>query len=387
MKIENLHKIAVIGAGDMGHGIAQMALMSGYAVCLCDANWETAERGVERIFDSLDKFLSKGKISRELVESIKKEKLKVFHTVEDAVRDADFVIEAVPEIFEIKIPVLREIDKFAPKRAVIASNTSTMSIQRFAEAISRPDKIVGCHHFNPVVMMRLVEVIRCRYTSDETAQFACDYVDRIGKVLVFAKKDTPGFIANRIFAPVIVYLGLCRDVERFDPMDIDISMMKIGQKMGPFELFDYTGIDVVNMCQDYYHEHLHKNYGPPICTKALVEAGFCGRKSGRGFYDWPEGAGRPQMDEGRWTGKFNPDIQFFLEANEATKLLEDGVCTLRDCDNAMVYGYNTQGPVDFIQRFCPDEIATALQGLADRYGYEIFAPTETIKAGGYIGKR
>lgn len=382
MKIEELKKIAVIGAGDMGHGIAQVGLMAGYDVNLCDIKQEFVDRGIKRIYDSLDKFQSKGKIEAEKVEAIKGGKLKGFVSTAEAVKDADFIMEVVPERMDIKLPTLAAIDAAAPAHAIIATNTSTMSITKLATATKREDKVVGIHFFNPVVLMRLVEVIKGDKTSDETSKFACDYVKLIGKTLIFAQKDTPGFIANRIAAPTIVYNGLMLDREGFDPADIDLSMLKIGQKMGPMELADYSGVDVMSACQDYYHEHLDPEYGPSEAAKALLAAGHYGSKSKQGYYTWPE-KGRPQLDESKWTGKYDPDIPFFIQANEATKLAEAGVCTLEECDTAMVYGYNTQGPIDYIQKFEPAYIAEKLQAISDKYGYKIFKPTETIVSGKY----
>lgn len=382
MKISQLKTIAVIGAGDMGHGIAQVGLMAGFDVNLCDIKQEFVDRGISRIYASLDKLASKGKVDPELVEKIKGGRLKGFISIAEAVKNADFVMEVVPERMDIKLSTLSAIDAAAPAHAVIGTNTSTMSITKLAEATKRPEMVFGMHYFNPVVLMRLVEVIRGEKTSEETLAFACDYVNLLGKTLIVAMKDTPGFIANRIAAPVIVYNGLMLDKEHFEPADIDMSMMKIGQKMGPMELADYSGVDVMAACQDYYHEHLHPEYGSSNAAKALLEAKHFGAKSGQGYYTWPE-KGRPVIDESKWTGKYDPNIPFFIQANEATKLYEDGVCSLEECDIAMEYGYNTAGPVAYIKQFEPAYVATKLQEVADKFGYEIFKPTQTIVSGAY----
>lgn len=382
MKIEALKKVTVIGAGDMGHGIAQVALMNGYQVNLCDIAQEYVDRGISRIYQSLDKLAEKGKFDKEKVDAIKNGQLKGFVSLAEAVKGADFIMEVVPERMDIKMSTLAAIDAAKEEHAVIGTNTSTMSITKLAEAVSCPDKLFGMHYFNPVVLMRLVEVIKGEKTSEETLNFACDYVNKIGKELIVAKKDTPGFIANRIAAPVIVYNGLMLDKENLDPADIDLSMMKTGQKMGPMELADYTGVDVMSACLDYYHEHIDAQYEPSNAAKALLQAKHYGRKSGQGYYTWPE-KGRPVLDETKYTGKYDSDIPFFIQANEACKLFEDGVCSLEECDLAMEYGYNTQGPVKFIQDFEPDYIAQKLAEIAEKYGYSIFSPTETIKSGKY----
>lgn len=382
MKIEKLKKLAVIGAGDMGHGIAQVALMAGYNVNLCDIKQEFVDRGISRIYASLDKLQEKGKFPAEKVAAIKGGMLKGFTSIAEACADVDFVMEVVPERMDIKLPTLAAIDAAAPEHAVIGSNTSTMSITTLATATKRPDKMFGLHFFNPVVLMRLVEVIRGDKTSEETVQFALDYANKLGKTLVYARKDTPGFIANRIAAPVIVYNGLMLDVEGFEPADIDMSMMKIGQKMGPMELADYTGVDVMAACQDYYHEHLDPEYGSSKAMRNLLDNKNMGRKTGQGYYTWPA-KGRPVIDESKFTGKYDTNIPFFIQANEATKLYEAGVCSLEECDCAMEYGYNTAGPIKFVQDFEPAYIAGKLQEISDKYGYKIFAPTETIRTGAY----
>ncbi len=382
MKIEELKKIAVIGAGDMGHGIAQLALMAGYEVNLCDIKQEFVDRGISRIYASLDKLASKGKFDAARVEEIKGGKVKAFISIAEAVKDVDFAIEVVPEKEEIKLATLKQISDAIREDAVIATNTSTMSITDLSKAVAHPERFLGTHYFNPPVLMKLVEAIRGQATSDETLQFGIDYINKLGKVLVIARKDRPGFIANRMAAPTIVYNGLQLDVDGRTPEDIDISMMKAGQKMGPMELADYTNVFVMSACQDYYHVHLDPEYGPSKAAQKLLAEHHYGKPTGSGYYVWPE-TGRPVLDESKWTGTYDPDLFYFIEANEATKLFEEGVCSLEECDTAMEYGYNTPGPIDYIQKFEPEYVAGKLQEISDKYGYKIFAPTETIKSGAY----
>ncbi len=180
MKLADLKKIAVIGAGDMGHGIAQVGLMAGYEVNLNDIKQEFVDKGIQRIYDSLDKLASKGRVDAELVEKIKGGRLKGFVSLPEAVSDVDMVIEVVPERMDIKKTTLEAIDRYAPAHAIIATNTSTMSITTLATATKRPESVVGTHFFNPAVLMKLVEVIKGDKTSEETAHFACDYVKKIG---------------------------------------------------------------------------------------------------------------------------------------------------------------------------------------------------------------
>ncbi|MCI9488140.1 MAG: 3-hydroxyacyl-CoA dehydrogenase family protein [Lachnospiraceae bacterium] len=381
MRLQDLKTVAVIGAGDMGHGIAQVALMAGYQVRLCDIKKEFVERGISRIYASLDKLVSKGKFEAGRAEMIKNGQVRGFVSIAEAVAGAELVVEAVPESLEIKKDTLRQISE-ACGDGVIATNSSTMSITMLAEYVEKPENMVGIHYFNPAVLMKLVEVICGDRTSGETAAFACAYAKQVGKTAVLAKKDRPGFIANRIVAPVVVYNGLCIDREGISPADIDLSMMRAGQKMGPMELADYTGVDVTSACQDYYHEHLSPEYGPSETARKLMAEGHLGKKTGRGYYLWPE-AGRPELDESLYTGRYDPKIPNFIQANEACKLYEEGVCTLEECDTAMILGYNMEGPIAYIQNFAAEEISGVLNRLADKYNKEIFRPVKTIRTGAY----
>lgn len=383
MKLDQLKTAAVIGAGDMGHGIAQVALMAGYRVNLCDVKEEFVTRGISRIYASLDKLSAKGKIDSGLVDEIKAGRIATYTVIEEAVRDAQLIIEAVPERLDIKQSALERISAACGDDAVIASNSSTMSITLLAGFVQRPQNMVGMHYFNPAVLMKLVEVICGDKTSQETASFAREYAEHAGKTVVVARKDRPGFIANRIVAPVVVYNGLCIDRDGITPADIDLSMMKNGQKMGPMELADYTGVDVTSFCQDYYHEHLSPEYGPSEAAKKLLAEKHLGKKSGRGYYVWPE-AGRPVLDERLYTGKYDPNIPNFIQANEACKLFEEGVCSLEECDTAIELGYNMRGPIAYIQDFSPETVAAALNKVAAHFSKDIFLPTATIVSGKYI---
>ena len=235
-------------------------------------------------------------------------------------------------------------------------------------------------HANPELSMQ--EVRTPGKLAPEMRKLGFHVTEHVGKTVVVAQKDRPGFIANRIVAPVVVYNGLMVDRDGFTPADIDLSMMKNGQKMGPMELADFTGVDVTSFCQDYYHEHLSPEYEPSNAAKKLLAEHKLGKKTGQGYYTWPE-KGRPVIDESLYTGKYNPDIPNFIQANEACKLLEEGVCSLEECDTAMELGYNMEGPIHYIQRFEPQQIADALNAVADHFGKEIFRPVATITTGAY----
>ena len=382
MKLEDLKTVAVIGAGDMGHGIAQLAVMAGYEVHLCDIKTEFFERGVSRIYASMEKLVSKGRCPAEALEKAKAGALKAYIDIPEAVKDADFIIEVVAEKVNIKESVLRAASEAARDDAVIATNTSTMSITMLSSFVKKPERFIGTHYFNPAVLMKLVEVINGDKTSEETARFALDYAKKVGKISVHAKKDTPGFIANRIFYPAHIYNCACIEKDGIAPEDIDASMMNAGLKMGPMELIDYTGVDITASCFDYYCEHLSKEFCVPKVLADLLSQGKLGKKSGEGFYKWENGA-RPAIDKAAATSRYNSDMFFYVQANEATKLYEEGVCSLEECDNAMKFGYNTPGPIEYIKSRPAADVVKALSDAAEHFGISVFKPTATILEGKY----
>jgi enoyl-CoA hydratase/3-hydroxyacyl-CoA dehydrogenase len=280
MKVEDIKAIAVIGAGDMGHGIAEVALMAGYPVYLRDINQEFVDRGVARINESLTKLVSKEKVSAEHHEKIKSELLKPCVDLEEAVKEADLVIEAIPEIMELKKETFAAIDKATKPHTLMASNTSTMKITEIGSLTTRPEKVLGLHYFNPAVLMNLVEVIRGDKTSDETMQVAYDFVLKNGKVPVRVEKDVPGFIVNRVQAPSGVLLGCILDERIAQPEEVDALMRKLGMPMGPYELMDYTGLDIGYHGRQYYAKAIHPDFAPGRTIEAKIKAGQLGKKTG-----------------------------------------------------------------------------------------------------------
>ena len=380
MKVDDIKRIAVIGAGDMGHGIAEVVLLGGYSVAMSDIEQEFVDRGLNRIKESLAKLTEKGRVS----EDSRKEMLgsiETFVGVQKAVKDADFVIEAAPEVMETKKEVFRELDRLAPEHAVLASNTSNMSITEIAGATKRPVKVVGMHFFNPAVLMKLVEVIRGGETSDETMQLAYDLAAKMGKVPVRVEKDSPGFIYNRINAPVQLLLNEMVARGLAEPEEIDAAVKKTGMPMGPYELMDYVGNDVVYHESAYFAEKLSSDYKPPKWLKEMVDTGRLGKKSGKGIFDWSKG--RPEIDLAKAKADFDVNDILALQVNEATKLLEEGVArSPDDIDTVMINGGGaTKGPFQEAMDIGFGEIARKCEELAVKYGMEVFKPTETLKRG------
>lgn len=290
MTDESIRTVAVIGAGTMGHGIAQVCAMAGFGVSLHDPLPGRVEAALATIRGTLDKGVARGKVD-EATRTSALAHLREAGGLEDAVADADLVIEAVPERLEIKTALFADLGRLAPARAVLATNTSSLSVSRIAGATDRPGQVVGLHFFNPVHIMRLLEVVRGRETADETLAASLSFARHIGKEPIVVT-DTPGFASSRL--GVALGLEAMRMVEEgvASPADIDRAMeLGYNHPMGPLRLTDVVGLDVRLGIAEYLHGELGgEQYRPPEILRRMVAEGRLGKKSGRGFYDWTEEA-------------------------------------------------------------------------------------------------
>lgn len=284
-----IKKIAVLGAGLMGHGITQVATQIGkFEVYMRDIEQRFIDNGMTMIRESLQRFVKKG----QMTETQMNETLARIHPtldLKEAVSTADLIIEAAPENIELKKALFREVDNYAPEHAIIASNTSSVSITELASATKRPQKVCGMHFFNPPQLMKLIEVIRGAQTSDETTQTILEVARRMEKETVLVKKDCPGFIVNRILIPALNEAAAIYWEGTADRDDID-KAIKLGLNwpMGPLMLLDYIGSDTTLAIAEVLTKELDPKFHPSTGLKQMVKAQLLGRKTGKGFYDWTQ---------------------------------------------------------------------------------------------------
>jgi len=278
--------VAVIGAGTMGRGIAYAAAAGGYRTILEDVSASMLEQGLAYIRQSLDDGVARGKLTPPQKEQTLAQ-LGSARSVEDACREADLVIEAVPEEMELKLEIFTLLDKFAKPGAIFASNTSSLSITEMAAITFRPEKCIGMHFFNPVPKMKLLELVRGLETSEETIADCREAGRRMGKEVVVVR-EAPGFITSRINAMIGNEAFYMLEEGVATAEDIDKALkLGLNHPMGPFELVDLVGLDVRLSILDYLHRTLGEKYRPCPLLRQYVKAGRLGRKSGRGVYDYP----------------------------------------------------------------------------------------------------
>ena len=379
MKFEDVKKIAMIGAGAMGNGIATCGLMAGYTVALRDVEQRFVDSGVAGVKSSLAKFKEKGKITPEAHDSALARLIPIVD-LQEAVKDADFIIEAVPEKLEIKQSVFAELDKYAPKHAILASNTSNISITDIAKATSRPDKVIGYHFFNPAVLMKLVEITKGAKSSEESAQIGYELAKKMKKVPVIVHKDSPGFIFNRVNEPSTLLLSLILQAGKPTPEEFDAAMKPL-MPMTPFELMDYVGIDIAYNSLLYFSQVLSTEYKPSAAMDALLKAGTLGKKTGKGVYDWS--AGRPTIDLTKATKEYDINHLIATQVNEATKVLAEGVAeNAAEIDLAMANGGGSPfGPFTLAQSIGYPVLLERLEDLYKKFKLDVFKPTELMKKG------
>ena len=285
MRTMNIDKIAVLGAGQMGNGITQVAACAGYQVVMIDIKQEFVDRGIATIEKSLSKLVSKERMTQQDADAAR---ARISTSVDrSACHDVDLAIEAVPEILDLKLSIFSELDGICKPDCILASNTSSISISEIADATNRPHKVIGMHFMNPVPIMKLVEIINGKDTSEETNSAVIAAADKMGKTALSCN-DSPGFVSNRILCPMLneAILTLQEGVAKPEAID---GIMKLGMNhpIGPLALSDLIGLDTVLHIMNVLHEGLGDDkYAPAPLLIEMVEQGKLGRKSGEGFYQY-----------------------------------------------------------------------------------------------------
>lgn len=363
-----LTKLGVVGAGSMGSGIAQLAAMSGTDVILVDINQAVLDQAKARLSEQLGKMLEKGKLDASQLNAIFG---RLHFTTElSALADRDIVIEAIIENLEVKNQLFEKLEQIVSSETVLASNTSSLSITAMAAGLKFSDRFIGIHFFNPAPVMKLVEVVPAIQTSEEVVVKCLKQMEHWQKIAVRAK-DSPGFIVNKVARPY--YGEAIRMMEEgvASKEMIDYAMTSAGFKMGPFALMDFIGHDVnfavtQSVWQSFWYDDRYK---PSFSQKKLVEAGFLGKKTGRGFYTYPLEQNLPEPQESDDTL-----LQYIFKRilvmliNEAADTVQTGICSEEDVDLAMLYGTNyPKGLLKWAEELGYEEVIYQLDGLFDRY--------------------
>lgn len=375
--------IGVIGSGAMGAGIAQVAATAGHLVFVYDNNSKSLEKAQSNLKSSLAKLVEKQKISAEQSQHISKN----INFVSDlnAFSKCNLIIEAIVENLEIKQNVFSDTEKIASADCILATNTSSLSVTSIASACTKPERVLGIHFFNPATIMPLVEIIPGIATQTHLAAEVKKLIDSWGKVTVIAK-DTPGFIVNRVARPF--YSEALRIYEEgiADMPTIDWAMKEFGGfKMGPFELMDLIGHDVNYIVTETVWKQFYfdPRFKPALSQKRLLEAGFLGRKSGRGFYNYAEGSVMPEPKKDETLGKlvFNRILAMLI--NEAVDTLYYQIASKEDIDLAMTKGVNyPKGLLKWMDETGPKNVLKTLQDLYDLYQEDRYRPSVLLKKTG-----
>lgn len=374
-----IKRVAVIGAGDMGHGIAELFAVSGFEVTLMDKFPQAIEKAKVRVSASLDKLVERGKITKEQSDKARA-RLQFSGDMAKALSQADLVVEAVPESLELKKLVLREACENAPQGAILASNTSNIRISDLAGATTGPSRVVGMHFFNPPMVMKLVEVIPGAMTDPAVTEGIFDVCSKLGRTPVKVLKDSPGFIVNRINAADTLFFCMILDKGIATPAQVDNFAKGQGLPMGPYELLDFVGVDIGADSLAYFAKALSPEYGKGQTFAKMVKEGLLGKKAGKGFYDWS--TGRAQIPAAEPTEKISIMDIFALEINETVKLIEEGVAGPEDIEKGVTLGMNRPfGPIAVAKDLSNAEVKSKLEELAAKFDCQVFAPAKSIADG------
>ncbi|MEM1769656.1 MAG: 3-hydroxyacyl-CoA dehydrogenase [Nitrososphaerota archaeon] len=365
--------IAVIGAGTMGHGIAQVFAMKGYNVNLLDISEDILKKALQNIEWSLSKFVEKKRLRKEDAEATLS-RIKTTTIYEEAVKDVDLAIEAVPENLELKKKIFMKIDGIAPPHTILATNTSTLSITEMGKVTKRPDKTVGMHWFNPPQLMQLIEVVRGEQTSNETVETIMNLSRDLGKTPILCKKDVRGFIVNRVLGAVFneAFWTYYRGEASKEGIDSSVKFSG-GFPMGWFELCDFVGLDIAYEVGKILYQAYGERFKPcPEVIEPLVKEGKLGQKTGIGFYDWSKGRPRIPFE---LSDEYDYERSWAVAVNESAWLVYEEVADPDSIDTGMKLGTGwPQGPCEYADRKGLNTVLEKLKQLYGKYKMEMYNP-------------
>jgi len=386
---EKIRRTAVIGSGAMGHGITQLLAMNGFEVTMVDINDEILQKAKEKIKWSLGKFVEKKRIRQEDADATLA-RVTTTTSYEQAAKDIDFAVEASPENMDLKKTIFAKLDSVAPAHAILASNTSTLSITEMGKATKRPDKVAGMHFFNPPQFMALVEVIKGESTSQETMSALTELAKKLGKTPIIVRKDVRGFVVNRILGAVFNEAFWAFHRKEATKEGIDASVKYTGGfPMGWFELGDFVGLDIAYEVGKILYEAYGERFKPcQEVIEPLVKEKKLGQKTGVGFYDWTKG--RPRIPF-NLLDEYDVDRSWAVAVNEAAWLIHDDAANPVDIDTGMKLGtYWPSGPCEYADRTGLDTMLNKLRELHAKYGMEMYKPCPLLEdhvGKGWTGKK
>ncbi len=363
--------LGIIGAGAMGSGIAQVAATAGWEVRIIDINQEALENSRNKLKKILNRQVEKGRMTDDEVIAITGR--IYYNTSMSMLEDCDLVIEAIIEDLDIKRKVFVSLESIVSSECILATNTSSLSVTAIAQACKDPGRVMGTHFFNPAPLMKLVEIVPAMQTRPEVVAIATKTIDQWGKYTVLAK-DTPGFIVNKVARPFYGEAFRIYEEKIADPPTIDWAMTELGGfRMGPFALTDYIGHDVnykvtQTVWKAFYYDGRYK---PSFVQKRLVDAGYLGRKSGKGFYDYLDDANNSKPQKDPRIGKIILHRILAMLINEAADTVYTGICDESAVEDAMTKGVNyPKGLLEWGQDLGYDYVVQTLDALYDRYREE-----------------
>ncbi|MBY8987010.1 MAG: 3-hydroxyacyl-CoA dehydrogenase family protein [Candidatus Lokiarchaeota archaeon] len=389
--LNRIKTFVVVGAGTMGREIAQVALMSNLfdRVILNDINENVLISAKKYITMGLDKIESKGKLSQGLTTDSLIKKLITSKNLITSVKEADFIVEAIPEVMELKQELFKELGEYTPEHTVLATNTSTMSISKIAEASNRPEQVIGMHFFTPIPLLRLIELIK----GEKTSQEAFDLGVAIGQKLPALKgkryiakieKESPGFIVNRLTIATSLLFNWILDMATekeipYEKLDNDFTSPP---EMGPLAKWDYLGLDVISDVMNYFVERISPEFTPGKTLTNLLKEGNLGRKTGRGIYEWVEG--KPNIKTDEKAGIFSPEQYYAIQLNEGCRLLEEKIVSgYKIIDDTMLAGMDMPGPFGAGKKNY-EKWSIMLEELVEMTQINYFKPCEMMKSGAFL---